>query len=91
MDVAIVVFKTFQSIQIDGSFGFSKMVSEILHKGFLTPECSAQHADVIFSSLLLETDSIDEAIDDLSGCHGISGMGGQGHKGRMRGDMGSGL
>ena len=91
MDAPIVLLETFWSIQVDSAFGLCEALSEVVNEALLACHCDLQLADVVVGLLLLVTEIIDEAIDDLSWCGCVVGMGGQGHEGGSGRNTGRGL
>ena len=80
VDVSVIVFKTFRSIQIDCPFCLCEALSEVFNEALLACHCDLQLSDVVVGLLLLVTEIIDEAIDDLSWCRCIVRMGSQGRE-----------
>ena len=76
----IVLLETFRSIQINCSFRLCKSVCKVVDEALLASHSDLEVPDIVVGLLLLVSDVIDEAIDDLSVCGRIVGMGSQGRE-----------
>ena len=83
VDAPIILLKTFRSIQIDGAFSLCEALCEVVDEALLACHSDLQLSDVVVGLLLLISEVIDEAIDDLSWCRCIVGMGSQGREGGL--------
>ena len=84
VDPPVVVLETFRSIQIDCPFGLCEMLHEVVDKGLLPFQCGFHSPNGVCRLLLLISDILDEAIDDLLGCRCVGGVGGQCRECRVR-------
>ena len=68
MDAPVIFLETFRSIQIDGTFGLCEALYEVINEALLACHGDLQLSNVLVGLLLLESEVIDKAIDNLSGC-----------------------
>ena len=80
MDVPVVFFETFQSIQVDCAFGLCEALREVVDEVLLACHRDLQLPDVVVGLLLLIPEVVNEAIDDLLWCRCVVGVGGQGRE-----------
>ena len=83
MDPPIVVFEPFGVFKVNCSFCGGQAVGEVSNQGFLSSKGYMQEPDALVIVDLLKSQVVNEAIDDLSGCTIVIGVGGQCHKSRV--------
>ena len=80
MDAPIILLETFRSIQIDRPFCLCEALHKVVDEALLAGHGGLELPNIDVGLLLLVSDVINEAIDDLLWCRCVVGVGGQGRE-----------